>query len=381
MPETTRLGCIAAGGRARAHMTYAYELRDRDYRSGSGQQDAYREHAANPPEWIEGSDLQPEFTAIFDPSETARKQAARLCGEHGDTPALYDSFERFLDAAEYDAVIIASPNDYHLEHLLPVLERGTDVLCEKPLATTLEDHDRIIEAADSSDSCFYTGFNLRSSMLFSRLKSLIEEDRIGDPRMITGRQARWPFPPGYRYSQQRSGGTLLEKNCHDFDLFNWFADSDPIRVSAFGGQHVLTADADVDDHATVLVEYDNRVKATLEICLYSPVHRSREYDVRGSEGIIRTPDQPNTLEVITRNGHEQHTVGQGHRHEGGAEYVGHGGADFIEMSRFLRSVQGTAEPPATLLDAKKAAAVALGAERAMSNRSVVEIDGNYDLKS
>jgi predicted dehydrogenase len=100
------------------------------------------------------------------------------------------------------------------------------------------------------------------------------------------------------------------------------------------------------------------------------VHTRKTSEYRGTDGVIIAPDSPEELLVQKRGETEEITVGA----------VGSHGGDVYQMRRFLRCLQGTADPPATAVDAKKAAAVSLAAERSIErDGAVVEIDGNYDL--
>lgn len=377
MSDTIRLGFVGAGNRARVHIEQAYELRDREYFLCDNDlqypENTYVNHAETVPEWVtDVSDLTPEVTALFDPNDSQLRQTQAVCDENGDDPAIFDSFEDFLRFDGYDAVLICSPSDSHIDAALPLLDRDVDILCEKPIATTLADHDRIIEAADQSDNLFYPAYNLRSSPFFIQLKELLEQNTIGDVGMLSCHEVRGPFKESYHYSQVRSGGSLLDKNCHDFDLFNWYLESDPVRVSAFGGQHALTRNTDIIDQATVIVEYDNGAIGTLELCLYAPwSQRTRKYELRGTEGLLRSPEESTTIDRYTQDG----------RHRDSIDTVGsHMGGDYVQMKRFLQGIREDRAPPETLEDAKKAAAVAIAAERAIQEREIIEIDSNYDLK-
>ena len=214
---------------------------------------------------------------------------------------------------------------------------------------------------------------MRHSPSFVRLKEIIDDGVIGELGMISAHEVRTPFPPGHYYSQEASGGALLEKDCHDFDWFNWVVGVDPVKVAAVGGQHVLSEDTDVNDHATVIVEYENGVKASLELCLYAPFTqvRGRVYHVRGSEGIIRTPEEASTWDVYTRDTRDRFTATSTDSE--------HGGADLRQMKHFLRVLQGREEPLATPVDAKKAAAIAIAGERSIEEGEFVTIDENYDV--
>ncbi|MFP8956580.1 Gfo/Idh/MocA family protein [Natrialbaceae archaeon A-CW3] len=388
MDRDLRLGVVGAGERGRHHLREAYRIdeqhyfgRNPDESSLRSPQPIYDAHAADSPAWVaDVSDLRPSVTAVFDPSATARRKTTALCREHGDEPDTFDALDAFLERGVYDAVIVASPNDRHLEAAVPLLERGVSVLCEKPLAITLEAYDRLEVAVSRSDGVFYPGFNLRSHPAYERLGELLDEGVIGDLGMISCREVRTPFPEGHYYTQAESGGSLLEKNCHDFDLMNWLTDADPVRVCAFGGQHVFTTDTDVSDHAVVIVEYDNGVRATLELCLYAPYGEwhpefsgRRDYQFRGGEGVLRSAtDGDADWELYTRRRRETYeTAGVG---------GGHGGSDARQLRSFLRCVRDDDRPTATVRDAKRAAAVALAATRSIEDGRVVEIDSNADLR-
>jgi myo-inositol 2-dehydrogenase/D-chiro-inositol 1-dehydrogenase len=370
-----QVAIVGAGNRARVHVEQLYTLRDRTYRGTDDEhatEQRYESHAGDVPDWVSNvSDLDPAVTALFDPSADQRERTAALCAEHGDDPATFDDFEAFLAEATYNAVVLASPNDYHAAQADALLRRDVDVLCEKPLADDLAGHDRIAAAARDSAGTLYPAYNLRSAPFFARLKDLVDDGAVGDLGMVTCQEVRAPFKDSYHYYQDRSGGALLDKNCHDFDLFNWYVGADPVRVSATGGQHVLDRDATALDQASVVVEYADGTVGTLELCMYAPWgQRGRSYELRGDAGLLRSPEESDTIDRYTRDGRERI----------GVEATGsHGGADIIQMERFLRTLDGAAEPPGDLDDAKKAAAVAIAAERAVQTGESVRIDDGYDL--
>lgn len=378
MPTQIKLGLLGGGARGRSHLRSAYRVNDQDFLLCENESNyphhTYHDYAPTAPEWAEEiSDLEVEVRAVMDPSEATREKAMELCGDHGDVPDQYESLEEFRADNDCDAVVVASPNDYHAQQSLALLEDDLNVLAEKPIATTLPDHDRLIDAADSSSGVYFVGFNLRSSPFYTRLKELLGSGTIGELGMISCRECRGHFTADYSFDAERSGGALLDKNCHDFDLYNWYAQSDPVRVSALGGQHVHTDNTDINDYSTLIVEYSNGVAGTLELCMYAPFgERTRMYELRGSEGILRAPNERATVDLFTRERKDRLSVSTA----GG----GHGGADVRQMKRFLRSIQGEAEPPATPTDAKRADAVALAGERAIEEEAIVELDSNYNLK-
>lgn len=381
-----RLGFVGIGARGYSHLKNAYKIHrqpyflgeppdevDRVHLSGNSHE-IYQKYAADVPDWAEDtSDLQIEVTAVFDLNPDARQRAVDYCREHGDDPTVYDDWQAFLDAEEYDTVVVSTPNHTHADIVVPLMEQGLDVFCEKPLATTLADHDRIIQADRETDGVFYVGFNARHSPSRQRLKAAIESGEIGELGMLSVHEVRHPFPLGHYYTQEESGGSLLEKDCHDFDWFNTVVDGEPKKVYALGGQQVLTENTDVNDHATVIYEYDNGVKATLELCLYAPFTQSggRKYAIRGSEGVIRTPEDGAAFEIYTRDDRRAVSV---------EAHGSHGGADPNMWHDFLSCVIRGTERMASPTEAKAASAIAIGAERAIKDDCIVYIDDNYDLE-
>lgn len=383
---TFEIGLVGTGFRVQSHLSSLYTVSEWEYFDCENDIDypqwTYDDHTDRSPDWVEDvSDLTVSITGLFDPDPEARSDTLEYCRNHGDDPATHEAFETFLEES-YDGVIVSSPNSVHADQSVRLLEADINVLCEKPIAITLESHDEIIDAADTTDALYYVAFNLRSAPFYRRLKQLIDEGAIGDLGSITCLESRGHFHAEYSFSKDKSGGTLLDKSCHDFDLCNWFAESEPKRVTALGGQHVFETDTDVLDHGEVLIEYADGTKATLDLCMYAPFgQRTRLYELRGSDGILRSPDGGAEVDGVTSQG----TTIDLHRRDGTSRFAvdspggGHGGADLVQAKRFLRCLQDEAEPPATVEDAKSADAIALAAEAAVESGQIVTLDENYDL--
>ena len=171
--------------------------------------------------------------------------------------------------------------------MLAALDAGLHVLCEKPLAPTLADIDRIGVAVARAGKVFQVGMELRYAPLFQGLHDMVASGRIGTPKMLWCHEFRPPFKPGvggWRLTEAGSGGTLLEKNCHHFDLFNWLSNALLIRVMAMGSHDTIYADRDIHDRAWVMVEYANGVQASLGLALFFDRQEQLELGVLGSGG-------------------------------------------------------------------------------------------------
>jgi myo-inositol 2-dehydrogenase / D-chiro-inositol 1-dehydrogenase len=230
--------------------------------------------------------------AVSSRSADSRESAVDLVG---DQLQAFEDWRDVLNVDGLDAVIVALTNDQHHAAAMAAFAAGKHVLCEKPLGLTIAQCDDIIAAAESTGKVLQIGHEMRHQGLYQKMKSMVEAGDVGDPRIMWCREYRGPMRPGWRSSETLTGGMLLEKNCHHFDLFNWILDAPPVRVSAFGGKDVLT-DRELLDNAQVLVEYEGGRRAVLEICLFAPTGGDCEIGIVGSGGRIDTKNQAIHLE-------------------------------------------------------------------------------------
>src|SRR6058998_395773 len=148
-------------------------------------------------------------------------------------------YARLLERADLDAVVVSVPNHLHAEVGVAALEAGKDVLLEKPMATTVEDCDRLLAAARKSGRVLTIGHELRLSAQYGKIKALIDAGEIGTPAYAAFSLFRFPFRPGsgaWRYDARRVGSWILEEPVHFFDFVMWYFEilGDPLSVQAFG---------------------------------------------------------------------------------------------------------------------------------------------------
>jgi len=164
----------------------------------------------------------------------------------------------------------------------------------------MAEFDEVYEEARRVGAIVQVGVELRFSPLMNELRRRLARGDAGRLRQIWCREFRPPFRPGeggWRVSA-RSGGTLLEKNVHHFDLFNWFADSRPARVAAFGGADVLYRESGVLDNAVVIVEYENGVRAALQLGLFHEAGFHLELGILGEKGRLEALVPPERLTAV-----------------------------------------------------------------------------------
>jgi predicted dehydrogenase len=144
-------------------------------------------------------------------------------------------------------VIVTSPDDTHAGHIETALDAGADVVVEKPLTISEPGVRRIAAAAERTGRKVTITFNYRYSPRNTALKQVIASGQLGE---ITSVNFEWVldtshgadyFRRWHRY-KDRSGGLLIHKASHHFDLVNWWLDDSPTRVFASGGLRFYGAD-------------------------------------------------------------------------------------------------------------------------------------------
>jgi predicted dehydrogenase len=307
------------------------------------------------------------IAAVWDPAERAQRSAA----EELPGVTLASSLDDLL-ASDIDAVMVLSPDFTHAEVAVAALRAGVPVFCEKPLAITAEDADRILETARETGTRLYVGHNMRHLPVVRTMRELIRSGRIGEVKAIwcrhfVGHGGDFYFKD-WHADRTKSTGLLLQKGAHDLDVIHWLADSRTETVVGMGGLTVygditdrrdrseermgewlshdnwppltltgLNPVVDVEDVSMMLMHLENGVYASYQQCHYTPDYW-RNYTVIGSEGRIENfgDGDGGVIKVWTTRGdyREPDEVIPIPAAEGG-----HGGADSALVKEFLRFVR------------------------------------------
>ncbi|TDF93210.1 Gfo/Idh/MocA family protein [Paenibacillus piri] len=171
--------------------------------------------------------------------DTNRKRAELLQHKCGGGFPVYDGFERMLEEAKPDYVIVTTIDRYHHEYIIKALEMGCDAITEKPM--TIDEHKccAILEAERRTGHKVTVTFNMRYRPFTARIKELLRQKAIGQPLSVhfewfldTNHGADY-FRRWHR-RKENSGGLLIHKSTHHFDFINWLLEEEPVQVSAFG---------------------------------------------------------------------------------------------------------------------------------------------------
>lgn len=186
-----------------------------------------------------------------------------------------------------NAVYVGTPVSMHAPQTIESLKAGMHVLCEKPVAMNYAQAEQMLKAAQESGKVFGVAYYRRMYGKVQRAKALLASGVIGRPVMAEATMHDWFYPVnGFRGwlidPKMAGGGPLYDIASHRIDLMNYFF-GEPKRVT--GQLSTLVQPTDVEDSATVLIEYENGVRAMVDVRWHSKVMRD-EFRIRGTEGEI-----------------------------------------------------------------------------------------------
>jgi myo-inositol 2-dehydrogenase / D-chiro-inositol 1-dehydrogenase len=323
------------------------------------------------------------ITALFDPVETSIGWAKAALGA-GAAPEIFSDINSMARAG-LDAVIVASPNHTHRAVLEPLFDAGINILCEKPLATTIDDARWIVARAAASPGLFWTAMEYRYMPPVAAFIDQVHAGRTGRLQMLSIREHRFPFLPkvgDWNRFSANTGGTMVEKCCHFFDLMRLIVQSEAVRVYCSGAMDVNHLDErydgrtpDIIDNSFTTVDFANGVRAMLDLSMFAEgaddqeeivaVGSAARLDVRIPAGdIILSPRtgfmQPKAIER-THVPVDAAVLAAGHHH----------GATFYEHQKFYSALMGNNAVEVSATDGMMAVAIGTAAEISAREQRVV----------
>lgn len=231
---------------------------------------------------------------------------ARSYAAHWDIPKAYGSYQAMLDDPEIDVVYNSLPNSLHAEWSIKALQAGKHVLCEKPLATSLEDVDAMQTAAQSTGKNLTEAFMYRHHPQTIRVKELVDSGILGDLRVIKGEFTFDIQDEGdVRLDPGLGGGSIWDVGCYPINYMRYILGEEPREV--FGWQ--FAGQSGVDEVFAGQLRFAGDVFGLFDSGFRSPF-RSR-FEIVGSEATIVIPDpfKPDLeVEILIWRGEEFETV-------------------------------------------------------------------------
>ena len=321
-----------------------------------------------------------QVTALAD---TDADMLAKAAAMSDGAPSQSDDFETLLGDNGPDALVIATPNFHHINVLESALEAGKPILCEKPLCTTLADTQKVMRRVGHHDLIFQVGMEYRFKPALNEMIGRVQRGDIGQIQMLSIREHRFPFLPkvgDWNRFNRNTGGTLVEKCCHFFDLMRFIIGSEPTGVIASAGQNVNHLDEtyggqtpDIWDNGYVVFDFANGARAMLDLCMFAEGSRhSEELAAIGDKAKVECLLPQN---IVTHGNRENWAVTQDDIHvpEDILNAGYHSGATYHQNKAFLDAVRGTVAVPVTALDGHRAVAMGVAAQMAAAEKRRVEM--------
>jgi myo-inositol 2-dehydrogenase / D-chiro-inositol 1-dehydrogenase len=327
-----------------------------------------------------------EVTALADPHKPSIDRALGELGRAAPQVATFDHHHELLDSGLCDAVVVATPNMTHVEILRDVLATDLHVLVEKPLCTTVADCREVIARAEGRAALTWVGLEYRYIPAVARLVAEVRAGSVGRLQMLAIREHRFPFLSkvgDWNRFNRNTGGTLVEKCCHFFDLMCLVSGERPHAVFASGGQDVNHLDELVDgavpdilDNAYVIVEFPSGARALLDLCMFAEATRNQEEICAvGDAGKVEAFVPDSVVRIGRRGVHwiggvDEEVVSDDRiAHEGF-----HHGSSYLEHLAFLDAARSGGPPGVTLDDAMWSVAIGVAAHRSIDEGRRIHLD-------
>lgn len=337
-----------------------------------------------------------EIVGYFDPEPTHLEMIGL------DTPR-FDSVEEMLSKTAPDLFFVGSPNLYHLEQIRAGLDAGVRIFSEKPVVRTLEESFELARLlAEHGTDSVMVGLVLRYAQHMVDLRAVL--DQMGPIASLEANEFIAPyhgafFMRDWRRQTELSGGFMLEKCCHDIDIYNMVTASRPARVASFGGRrsflpahaptsnaeaeifHVkksvwestddpFLSDGDIVDCQTSILTYESGAIASFHTNTNVP-DEHRRFCVIGAQGMAEGDFHRGFLKVTARDGRvlADHDYTQGEQ----AALSHHYGADHLMAQDIGAHLQGGADLPVSVVDALEAGIAAMALDEARQTGGIVDL--------
>ncbi len=317
-----------------------------------------------------------EVVALADPSPNSLAQGRSAVGH---AVATYADHRQLLARDDLHAVVIVSPNHTHASILTDALATDLAVMVEKPLCTTVTDCLEVKCRADDRDAMTWVGLEYRFIPTVAQLLKQLATGVAGTVRMVSIREHRFPFlskVDHWNRFTENTGGTLVEKCCHFFDMMRLVAGSNPVRVYASGGHDVNHLDEmydgrrpDMLDNAFVIVDFANGVRGALDLSMFAEGGRhEQEITVVGDRAKLETAFPGDHVVIGPRDQSGVRSVPAPFD----APYLGfHGGSSYVEHVRFIDCLRNGRGPEVTVDDGLWSVAMGVAAHRSITESQPV----------
>jgi 1,5-anhydro-D-fructose reductase (1,5-anhydro-D-mannitol-forming) len=316
-------------------------------------------------EWMAPAiDAQPDSRVVAVASASSDRASA-YAAELG-IPAAYGTIPELLADPGIDVVYISSTNEWHEPQVLAAAAAGKHVMCEKPLALTLEGAQAMVEACRSAGVLMGTNHHLRNAAAHRSMRELIANGAVGQPLAARVFHAVYlpPHLQGWRIERPESGGgVVLDITVHDADTLRFVLNDDVAVVTAMTASQGM-GKSGLEDAVMGVMRFRGGVLAQFHDA-FTARHASTGLEVHGTDGSLYGRDvmtqQPTGTVTLRRDDGEE------------AIPIEHGNLYERSVARFNAAVRGEGAPAATGEDGVRSLAIALAVRESAATGCVVQV--------
>lgn len=336
------------------------------------------------------------ISVIVEPDATMRESAAELARSLGSKlTCVVESHTEVDWQTSTDAIVIVSPNHTHCKLLCELLPLDIPILVEKPLCTTMDDLQRVESLLPKRTAPVWVAMEYRYMPPTAKFIADIASGRIGQLQMLSIREHRYPFltkVDDWNRFNLLTGGTMVEKCCHYFDLMCLITQSKPIRIYCSGAANFNHQDEryggkapDIIDNAYAVVDFQNGMRCALDLCMFAEGSEPQEtITAIGNAGKLEAripgpdrfwPDAPQRhAEVVFMPRAPQPAVIEPVEVDAALLAAGdHHGATYYQHKKFHRAINFREPVEVTFQDGARAVAMGIAAEQSIRTGKAVSL--------
>jgi len=301
-----------------------------------------------------------EDGAIVAVSDVDPNRGKDLCKKLG--AAYIPDLNGLLSSKDLQAVIVAVPNHLHADLTVKAASAGKHIFCEKPMALSVADCDRMIEAASKNRVKLMVGHVLRLFPIFAKIKGIIDQGAIGETTSISLRRlGKLDLASSWRREKSLSGGGLFEVSVHELDYMRYLA-GDAEEVYSLMDRHI-PGEIDYEGSGLVALRFANGVLGSLSFSTTSAIGL---YDgvIQGTKG---------TLFLSQTKGFIEHASPDGTKKEKAREDIKAEDPYRAELRNFIGSILCDEKLLLDGTDGRKAVEMAEGAILSSRRREPVKL--------
>ncbi len=215
-----------------------------------------------------------------------KERGVKFADEFG-IPEVFDDFEKMVAEPELDAITLGVPNDLHKEFCVKAANGGKHVFVAKPLCTTLEEADEMIEACRKAGVLLVYGENLCFAPKFARAKKLVDEGALGDVYLIKHRESHFGPHTDWFWDVKRSGGgSFMDMGCHGIEYARWVLGKPKIESVYLSCDTFVHKDrTQGEDDSVAIITFEGGARAVIENSWAQRGGLDDRTEIFGSEGV------------------------------------------------------------------------------------------------